>query len=1344
MAVTPEPAARARSAVRSWVRAAGSGLRRATPYGIVAFLAASAVAPVAGAALGAPAEYAAALGQLGGMGSNYLADTLMSAADRARGSATSEEEWRDAIAAELLTRLEAGDERSAALREEVAALLRAVNGIDAALRAADDRSRQDLVDAFEAFGVLAEDVARSLAAIHHELAGQGRAQRQQTELIRQSLTAIGQLWQEVRGRLPDETGTPPAPPDPAGVIPYPGLARFDAGNARFFRGRETLVAELLGRLGEQVVGGPPLVVVGVSGVGKSSLLRAGVRPAVAGNQLGEDSGTWPWLIMEPGETPLAEFTGRVAALPAGTGRFVVLVDQFEELFTRCTDPAERIAFVQALTADRRALLIIAVRADFYPQCTELPPMVPLLGDGQVVVGPLRTEELRRAIREPAREAGSAVQPGLEELLLADLGAPGYQPGALPLLAHALRATWERRDGSTMTVEGYRRTGGIRRAVAESAERIYRDLGEPGRAALRSSLLSLVTVVDDTAVRRRVTAAEVDLAVLRPMIEERLVTAGRDTVEISHEALLTGWPRLAGWLVEAREEILLRQRLTQAAADWAAAGEDPDALYRGSRLAAAREWAAGRTDVPEAQRRFLNAAEAAAEAQQLAARRTTRRLRRLVAGLAVALVLVVSGGLVAVDQRAEARDNERIARSRQYAAESRTQHYSDQHRSVRSALQAWQTARTREARDALMYAQQTDLVGELGTRDGLASVAVSADGRRAAIGYPDGAIDVWDTSTLTRSGPALRHPSNDLVSVEFSPDGRFLVSGSLYDVVVWDVAAGTRLRRLPAVGAATWLPGSAVVVAGRTGDPPPGIGFWDAPTGRLLETVENTIRFGIGLAVSPDGRHLAVALGGDTGGEIVRRSDGRRLAALPGALEVAFDASGTLYGVGLDGPVRAWRPADGWKPVTLYDPDEPLGHEIAPRLGLSPDGTVFVGDGDVRGDILQLGLPGPRPPLVGFGGYASDAAVSADGRVLVVAGSLQAPTVIRLDMALRHPQIVSRLTFDPTGPRLATASADPVIRIWDTRTRALTATLPVDADDGALGLAYGPDGSLAAAYSEGSRVVVFGPDGKLRRTLRFDPGFFPAEVAFSPDGALLTVNVTRRDVGSAARDDFTRAQERDDPDVYVWDARTFAPRPPIKLAGRLPFHQAFTPDGRYLLVTANRIEKEGTEGQHQFGSVSRFRLPDLTLVDEREMADSINDIAVSPDSATVAVPFDRRVELLRVEGLTSSRHIGEHPQQLTRVAWSPDGRILATAADNDSDLIRLWDTATGKQVSELRHNSSQEGGIAFSPDGSTLAAGSNDWSVAQWRIDPDVAVRDLCARLTPSATVANDPLPALCR
>ncbi|MDY7091070.1 MAG: WD40 repeat domain-containing protein, partial [Actinomycetota bacterium] len=811
---------------------------------------------------------------------------------------------------------------------------------------------------------------------------------------------------------------------------------------------------------------------------------------------------------------------------------------------------------------------------------------------------------------------------------------GYQPAPLPLLAHALRATWERREGETMTVGAYRRTGGIRRAVAETAEHIYAGLDEPGRAALRAALLSLVTIVDDVPVRRRSSLLETELTVLRPMIEARLVTTGHETVEISHEALLTGWPRLASWLVEAREEILLRQRLGQAAAEWAASGEDADALYRGARLATAREWAAGRDDLPGVQRRFLAASEAAAHAHEMAQRRTNRRLRRLVAGLAVALLLVVTGAVVVWRQQVQAERERREATSRQLAAEARTDFWTDPDRSARRSLAAWQSARTREARTALLQAQHTAVVGRLGSESGAFRVAVSADGRLVAVGFPDGRVQLWDSTSQQRVGPDLRHPAlrrggtgpnadqpARLMSLSFSPDGRFLAGGSVAlekGVAVWEVPSGTLHRILPGFGAVAWLPDATAVLAGRPNVSPAGqIGVWDPADGRVLASIRTGVLGPLDLAVSHDGSLLAVA--GDDPGEIIRRADGRRLAELGSkAQSVGFAADNTLFSAGVDGPVQAWPPSTGWRPVTLNDVGTGATSD---RLAVSHDGTAFIG-GDRPREVLALTLGGPRLPVTGFPSVPSDLALSGDGRLLVLVSQTAPPHLIRLgDQQLPHPQLVGHLAFDPAGQRLATGSNDPAIRIWDPRTGSLRDTITVPGDTGPLGLAYAPDGSLAAAFPDG-RIHVFDAAHRPRRTLTVPPELYPADLAFSPDGSLLTVVTTYRDPDNQST---LKTQERDDPDVTVWDARTLQPRAPLKLPGHESIAQAFTPDGRYLLVGSNRSPERGL----QDAAIWRFSLPDLSLVDRRDMpGSSVVELAVNPDSTLVSLAQDRRAAPVR--------------------------------------------------------------------------------------------------------------------
>ncbi|MFF5288570.1 nSTAND1 domain-containing NTPase [Paractinoplanes globisporus] len=1324
MSATPSPAERARSGIRSWVRATGTGMRRATPYAILAFLSASAVAPIAGAALGAPADYAAALNQLGGMGSNFLADALATTAARLE---TGDRDWRDEIAGELLARLETGD---TGLRDELTALLHAIGAVETALLAADEQSRQQIATAFESLQVLAADTRRVLDEIRLGLNRQVEEQRRDTTRVLGALAATTSL---IRSLQPAPAPAAEPGPPTRGIPPYPGLASFDIGDAPFFHGRERLVRTLLGRLDEHLLGGPPLVVVGASGAGKSSLLRAGLLPLVAADGLGDGSGAWPWVLITPGATPLATLR---AALVHG-GRQVILVDQFEELFTQCPDPAERASFVDALAAVPDALLIVAVRADFYPQCTELPGMAALLGTGQVVVGPLDEDELRRAIAAPAGDAGLTVEPGLVEVLLRD-----YEPGALPLLAHALRATWERREGDTLTVTGYRATGGIRRAVAASAERVYATLDEPGRQALRAELLSLVTVVDGLAVRRRAAFADVNMAVLRPLIAERLVTAGEDTVQISHEALLDGWPRLAGWLADAREEILLRQRLAQAAREWQAAGEDPDALYRGARLAAVREYA---TDLPETPRRFLAASAAAAEQRERTERRTTRRLRRLVAGLGVALLLAVGGGLVAVERGREARANGLLAASRQHAAEARTEHWSDPLSSVDKALRSWAESPTIEARSALLYAQQTQLLGRLGTRTGAETVAMSADGRRVAVGYLDGEIQLWDAATLRPTGPALRHETGNklLHWLAFSPDGRSLASGSLdpEGVAVWDVATGRMRFRLKAYGGVGWLPDSSALLAARFDSSTPVLGEWSAADGRRLTELPVPDPAGSDVVVSADGKYLASC--GPLGGSVLRLPGGAVQTRLPGRCTAGFDAADTVYSTGIDddSPVQARPAGTGWKPVNLTDPAGSLPRPAPGRknLAVTPDGTVLIASW-TTGETLRLTVGGARVGLGMMNGAANDLALSADGRTLVTAGAQDPPTLMRINgSALPHSQAIGHLAVDPAGGWLATGSKDPAIRVWDPRTGALHATIPVDADDGPLGLAYGPDGSLAAAFAQGGRVLVYDRQQRPRATLRLPAGLYPGNLAFSPDGTRLAV-VTNplRSVTGPRKD----VLDEDDPDVVVWDTRTYRQIAELKLPGALAMQPAFTPDGKSLLVTSNGRTNALTAKQD--GAIWRFRAADLTLADSRELPGvPLDEITVSPDSTTFAIAADNTARLFKVDGLRPLRDVGGQPSPVTRVVWSPDGSLLATATDTTDGLILLSDPATGAEVAEVRGNSNNWGQIRFTTDGKTLIAGLNDWTVGIWRLDPAEAVRSLCALVVPADRAGGTSPPALC-
>ncbi len=465
-----------------------------------------------------------------------------------------------------------------------------------------------------------------------------------------------------------------------GMCPFKGLASFEPVDADYFFGRERLVAELVARL----VGAGFLGIVGPSGSGKSSVLRAGLLPALAGGVL-PGSERWRRVLIRPGERPLEELRRLLAsgatdplaeALDAlnAEERILLAVDQLEELFTACRSEAERAAFADSLARaaadpEGRAVVVVALRADFYGRFAAYAGLAELLGANQVLVGPMQASELRRAVELPASRVGLRVEPELSDALVDDVEG---EPGALPLLSTALLELWQKRQDNALTLAAYRESGGVHGAVARLAEGTYGGVPDERKPLVRALMLRLVAEDEgDAPVRRRAPLAELDLErntdmadVLARLADSRLVTIGEGSVEVSHEALLREWPRLREWIEEDAEGRRLRRHITQAATEWEAAGRDQGELYRGARLAAALDWSTDHAlELNELERGFVAESREASEKETKRVRRTNRRLRGLLAGVAVLLAAAVAGGIFAVAQRGEARDAAAEARSR---------------------------------------------------------------------------------------------------------------------------------------------------------------------------------------------------------------------------------------------------------------------------------------------------------------------------------------------------------------------------------------------------------------------------------------------------------------------------------------------------------------------------------------------------------------------------------------------------------------------------------------------------------------------------------------------------------
>jgi hypothetical protein len=409
--------------------------------------------------------------------------------------------------------------------------------------------------------------------------------------------------------------------------------RFDTEDAAWFFGRERTVAEIVAHL----VTRPVIAVVGASGSGKSSLVRAGLIPALAEGVL-PGSESWRVVVGTPGAMPDTELRRLLADADheAAADRLVIVIDQLEELFTLCHDPDEREAFAQTLDDAMwsGAALVAVVRADQVAGITEVPTLARLLGGNDVLVGPIRERELRDAIVRPAERASLKLEDGLVEEILAD--AQGSR-GVLPLVQTALLETWVRRSGNVLTLDGYHASGGVHGAIARLAETTFESFSDTQRDAARRILLRLANASSDGTLDLRRRVPRRDLAAhddadawiaFEQMVQHRLLTTNDETVEITHEALLREWPRLRAWLEGDVEGRRLQQRLAVAARAWDESNRDPSELYRGTRLDAVLDWRDGghAAELNDAERAFVDASAVEADRELSEARAQATRER----------------------------------------------------------------------------------------------------------------------------------------------------------------------------------------------------------------------------------------------------------------------------------------------------------------------------------------------------------------------------------------------------------------------------------------------------------------------------------------------------------------------------------------------------------------------------------------------------------------------------------------------------------------------------------------------------------------------------------------------
>ncbi len=1173
-----------------------------------------------------------------------------------------------------------------------------------------------------------EDSAAWAAVRAGERVGQSAVRvatgRRELAIVEHAMVTEVLNLQRARNR---RTAPPAGSVDPAGrtesvICPYKGLEHFDEPDAPYFFGREWLVGQLVTRC----VAAPLLAVVGPSGSGKSSVVRAGLVPALRSGVL-PGSDQWRIRLLQTGAI------GPAALDVDGDNRgneFIVL-DQFEEAVTMwAQDSREEMInrLVGALTrANGRLRVVLTVRADYYGWFARYPALACLIGDNTVLVGPMAPSNLRRAIEEPARVAGLDLEEGFANTVLADVR---QEPGALPLLSTALLATWESRDGRMLPIAAYRQAGGVAGAITRLADSVYDGLDEDGRVILRRLFLRLVTPGEGgDDLRRRASRSELagsehEEAILAVLIGRRLVTAADETVEVAHEALLWEWPRLRAWLEADRDGHRVHRHLAEAAGAWAAAGCAPGDLYRDARLQAAQEWADTHPgDANPLEQAFLAASAAAQKHTLQNARRTARRLRSLASVLAILLVIALTTTGQAIMQRSTANHQTQLATG------------------IARSAQAGRLA----ALAASLGADQVDLALLLGVESYRLEPSWDTEGGlQTALAHTPASLDQvirFDASNLL-----------PIVPPSVSPDGRLLAEPQRDGTVrLWDLRTGqvhrtlhwSTSRQLAIFSADATL----LAVGGNDGT----IVIWDVASG---ERVGTPIRAGDGIAYgqfdpSDPSRLFAVDNGGhvalwDRSVPDAPRQIGPPLQfpAQPGDYPmVVVNADGSRLAAGIFGgtSTRVW---DAHSGTVLQDLPGAPGF-------FAPNGVTLP---TTRGNQVVLwdvnnGQP-QQPPLTGFTAAFAGMVISNDGHRLAVNDGADCIRVFDLPSGRQvaalplHGRATTPTTFLPDGRLITSGTAEADIWSLDTATSPLGRT--VRGHTGRTVGTFIPRSTeiITQGIDDGQVLLWDAATGRAKGRLL--DGAVMAPVAFSPDGALLagtgqdgTARLWERASGAelgilaGAQPTGRTSAVAWSPaggqvaiasggSVLLWDVRH--PREPY-LAGQLTpsgtphpgvpdgVYPCFSPDGRWLAV-------EDVPGR----IVTLFDAATGRLAWSQPLeATGPPALAFSPDNATLAVGYGTAAA-----GVVEFRDVRTGAVQRTLqtpssggVEFLRGGSVVMTTSDTGGHgSARLWDATTLTAIGEPLPQPDGVYSLARSPDGATAVAGTSRGAVQIWDVSAE--------------------------
>ena len=1168
----------------------------------------------------------------------------------------------------------------------------------------------------------AREAARRVA----DIAPRAAAGRSASRVVEEGLAGRLVELQEARERLDRFSGD-----DALVVCPFKGLASFEFVDAAYFFGRERLIAELVAR----AVGAPLLGLVGPSGSGKSSLVRAGLLPALSSGVL-PGSAAWRRIVIRPGEHPMRE----LAYLDlGGGGPSVLVIDQFEELFTACRDEQERVAFVDALVAaaDRRngdGLVVVAVRADYYGRCAGYPALSRLLAASHVLVGSLDARELRRAIERPAARAGLQVDREVVDAIVADVEG---EPGALPLVSSALLELWQRRDGRRLRHGTYEATGGVRGAVARLAESAFAELDPVQQQVAREVLVRLAADgPGGEVVRRRVELAELHAegegeirAVLELLADRRLLTLSDSSVEVAHEALLREWPRLRGWLEADAQSRHVHRHLAQAAADWQERGRDRADLYRGARLAVAREWRDSHPDELRAtERDFLDASVTAAGREQ-------RRLRLALAGVVALLAVATVGAIVALHQRTAAQHQARTAAAQRVSVQALTE--PDLARSLLLAREGVALADSPFTRGNLLrtlLSRPTAVAAVRGEGSVVDALDVDRRARTLVMGDSAGNVEVVDLATRRQIGRTLR-VGGPVTAVRFSPDGSRLAVTSVnfaQDGVLTLLDARTlaEVRPPDTIGYSPYVsladpvysPDSRVLAAD-VGEEVEGSSIrhdlmrWDARTGRRLgqaQPISPPVPPNSPLAGDP-------AVGGyiDGGARLVTSSAANDTTVIRDAVSLRtlrrLHGGGNPAAVSPDGRFVALTSAT--RPVRLLDLhtgrlralDSARG-PAATVVSFTPDSRDLVTAGpDATLAVWDARSATPPQPIAQLAASVRVLTLSADGGTAYAADGLGGVSAWDLTgrrglgrpfrLSWHRPVAVNAPTAGSS--LLAIADAAAGLELLDTHSLAPARLIPIHG--GADAITVAPDGRTAAfGTHNGSVGFADLRTGRLLGAPTLTHVGPVSDLAFSPNGRWLATT--------------------DGTVVFLWDARARRPIASFQGVVGASTSLTFNPDDRRLVVADDRPGS---------GALDELALPRLRLV-RQAIVEPVIQTSFSRDGA-ILFTEDRAGRVWLLDARTLQPIGAPLPANASHFAVDPSEGLLATSTTAGG--VQLWDLRSGRETGTLPGPGGGPVQLAFVAGGGALVTLGTDGTGTLWDVRPqsweqracDIAGRPLTAQ-----------------